>query len=226
MAALVVFTRGDQRPPAIEGVRPPTAPTTMEELFRRRAAEIRPGADIQSFADLQGLVSYLNRQSSSGRTYEDIVFVGHGNAGVFALAGCGEGSVERGTFRASATINFSNPDAGFVQAVVAASPLRNEPVQGDGGVTGVRQYHSLDVHVEACRVGSDTFGQFQAALERENVTGSITGYRVNMRTTWRGSTRLTDIAPAPPNQFRPSTAFLVTHLMTASTLIPVPPSRP
>lgn len=230
MTVLVVFTQGDQRIPEVEGGRRPrNAPATMHALFELRAHELRPtpSADVQSFDSVAALVSFLEERSNEGRTYDEIVFVGHGGPGVFSLAGVGVGTVRHGTFRSSnrALISFTNPDRALIQALAAASPLITSPVRGDGSVTGVRVYRSLNIHTETCRIARNSFGAFLTALRHENVSASVSGYSVTVKTIFRGDTEHTDIVPAPPNQFHPISSFWATQSTSAGTFYPVQPRR-
>jgi hypothetical protein len=87
MAILAIYTIGDTRPLEISGgTRVPNRPQTYEELYRRRATELAGSSgSVQGFASVTALTTWCALPANYGR-FDDVRFIGHGGAGVFALA--------------------------------------------------------------------------------------------------------------------------------------------
>ncbi len=85
------------------------------------------------------------------------------------------------TATADQLLSINSPDASFVQAIAAAVPTVKS---GGGSGATVR---TVSIHVEACNTGDGVLANFATAMGAAGLSGKLSGYDVDVITTYKGS---------------------------------------
>jgi hypothetical protein len=186
-STLVIYTGGDTRPLQATGRRQAqTAPLTYSELYLRRAREIGgSNAVVQTFVTIDEAIRWLERAENRER-FNDVRFVGHGDPGRFAFS-----TPRGGSAGGPLVLDFNAPNSAFVRALANVVPPA--VVTGASGPSVIRR---VDIDVEACETGAGRLNRFGAAMLAEGLSGTVSGYDVPVRTTWRARTGRTEIGDA------------------------------
>ena len=183
---LVIYTTGDtRRLRRTRGRQLPNAPQTYEALYRRRAQDVA-GANsiVMSFNSRQEATDWLNRPENR-ETINEIVFVGHGNTGVFAFSVEVEG--RNVVADPDQMLDFNTPDTTLVQAVRNVAPVSVAPASGGGAPASTR---NVSITVEACETGAGTLTNFGNVMAQEGLSGRLEGYDVEIETRWLRTGRI------------------------------------
>lgn len=175
---LVIYTGGDTRATGKKGKQVAGMPKTYEELYHQRAIEVGgPNAVVKTFATIDDAKTWLNDPANKGIT--EIRFVGHGDPGIFAFSVTPKG--QQLTASSNQLLSISTPDASFVQAIAAATPAAKS-----GGGSG-KTVRTINIHVEACNTGGGALGNFASAMGTAGLSGKLSGYDVDVITTYKGA---------------------------------------
>ena len=175
---LVIYTGGDTRATKTKGKQVAGMPKTYEELYRQRATEVGgSSAVVKTFATIDDAKTWLNDPANKGIT--EIRFVGHGDPGIFAFSVTPKG--QQLTAASNQLLNINTPDTSFVQAIAAAVPAA--PSGGGSGKT----VRTVNIHIEACNTGGGALGNFGSAMTAAGLSGKLSGYDVDVITTYKGS---------------------------------------
>jgi hypothetical protein len=179
---LVIYTGGDTRATGKKGRQVEGMPKTYEELYRQRAIEVGgSNAVVKTFATIDDAKTWLNDPANKGIT--EIRFVGHGDPGIFAFSVTPKG--QQLTASANQLLSINTPDASFVQAIAAAVPAVKS-----GGGSG-KTVRTVNIHIEACNTGGGALGNFATAMGAAGLSGKLSGYDVDVLTTYKGALRRT-----------------------------------
>jgi hypothetical protein len=179
---LVIYTGGDTRATGKKGRQVEGMPKTYEELYRQRAIEVGgASAVVKTFATIDDAKTWLNDPANKGIT--EIRFVGHGDPGIFAFSVTPKG--QQLTASANQLLSINTPDASFVQAIAAAVPAVKS-----GGGSG-KTVRTVNIHIEACNTGGGALGNFATAMGAAGLSGKLSGYDVDVLTTYKGALRRT-----------------------------------
>lgn len=208
MTILAVYTVGDSRNLETTGGRVPNRPANFEELYRRRATELARGGAVQGFQDIGAFNAWCALPENRFR-FCDVRFVGHGNAGVFALAVNITGDSQHDPMlRPNGGLNFVTDADSIVrtlnQVLVSSAP-------SGFGASGAMGFVNVDI--EACNVARVNLNAMaQAIALATGAPTTVAGYSAYIQTIWSGRYQRTAImarrnsrtAPVDANQFRVS----------------------